>query len=783
MFCPKVMYLFVFLVHYLASVTAFELWSSNPADSFLVLQQGYPLGNGKLGVIPHGPPGNEKLNFNVDSLWSGGPFLWSNYTGGNPTHPKDQYLPSIREWIFQNGTGNVTQLLSTPYDGYGSYRVLANMTVAIEGVSSATSYRRSIDLGTGVHTTKFTGNDKKTYTSTVYCSHPAQVCVYVLESDQSMSEITLGLENTFVGSDLQTISCGSDYVRMQGVTQKGPPLGMNYEAIASVMSSGSYMSMSCTKGANATLKIKPGASTRSLTFLLAGGTDYDQKHGNARYNYSFRGAEPGPAVQKAIQSAGKDESAIRKAAITDYSELASQFSFMPNAANDASYTQTETADLILGYPLDTGNAYVDALLFEYGRHMLISSSRDGLPTNLLGMWEETLSAPWSADYHADINIQMNYWPADQTGLGGLNQPLWDYIQDTWVPRGTETAQLLYGAPGWVVHDEVNIFGHTGMKYDATWADYPAAAAWLMQHVFDHYDFSRDSAWLQRQGYPLLKGIAQFWLSQLQEDGYFKDGTLVVNPCNSPEHGVFTSILQTAPVANDHDEAFLSNVSKTLPRLDKGLHIGTWGEIKEWKLPDSFGYDFENDTHRHLSHLIGWHPGFAISALEDGYTNATIQSAVATSLYSRGNGTGPDADAGWEKVWRAACWARLNNTDMADFELRYAIYENYAGNGFSMYTAHDLPFQIDANYGIIGAMLNMLVIDLPAIGSSASKKVVLGPAIPARWKGGKVTGLRIRGGGSVDFEWNDSGLVTSASVKGGVKGIELVDRDGKLLARS
>jgi alpha-L-fucosidase 2 len=319
------------------------------------------------------------------------------------------------------------------------------------------------------------------------------------------------------------------------------------------------------------------------------------------------------------------------------------------------------------------------------------------------------------------------------------------MANTWVPRGSETAKLLYDAPGWVVHNEMNVFGHTGMKSEALWANYQVAAAWMMQHVFDHWDYSGDVGWMKTQGYPMLKGVAEFWLSQLQEDARNGDGTLVVNPCNSPEHGpttfgcvhyqqlihqVFDAVLSVSSVVEEADTNFLAEISSSLNRLDKGFHIGDWGQIKEWKLSDSEGYDFINDTHRHLSELVGWFPGYSLSSFMDGYTKITTQNAVKEKLYSRGEGKGQDANAGWEKVWRSACWARLNETERAYFELRYAIDENFAGDGFSMYKGLNTPFQIDANFGLGGAVLSMLVVDMPlAFGDNSTRTVVLGPAIP------------------------------------------------------
>jgi alpha-L-fucosidase 2 len=347
-----------------------------------------------------------------------------------------------------------------------------------------------------------------------------------------------------------------------------------------------------------------------------------------------------------------------------------------------------------------------------------------------------------------------------------------------------------------MHNEINVFGHTSMKSKALWANYPAAAVWMMQHVFDHWDCSQDVQWLKVQGYPMIKSVAEFWLSQLQEDTYTGDGTLVVNPCNSPEHGtttfgcahyqqlihqVFDAVLSISTVADELDTAFLKEVRSSLDRLDKGFHVGDWSQIKEWKLPDSEGYEFINDTDRHLSELVGWYPGYSLSSFLGGYTNTTIQNSVREKLYSRGEGIAEDANAGWAKVWRSACWARSNETGRGYFELRYAMSENSADNGFSMYKDLNIPFQIDANFGHGGAVLSMLVVDLLlTFDDNATRTVVLGPAIPAAWTNGKVKGLRLRRGGSMDFAWNDQRLVTHAQIHDRITPIRVVDRDGTLL---
>ncbi|EDU43196.1 hypothetical protein PtrSN002B_009456 [Pyrenophora tritici-repentis] len=811
---PKLTSFACFLAPIIQSASGKTLWSTSPADARDIYRTTYPLGNGRLGAMPVGPPAAETLTLNLDSLWSGGPFNISNYTGGNPHTLIASALPGIRDWIFTNGTGNVSALLGSN-DNYGSYQVLGNLTVKIPSLSSdiVSNYTRKLDMSTGTHTTTFiaNGNDLET---TGFCSFPDQVCVYTVQStgagDVPPLEVTL--DNVLVSPQLQNVTCVEGdttkpaHLRLRGVTQLGPPEGMRYDSIARVVSN-SNTDVSCDENTGL-LSIAPRSGTKSVSIVIGAGTNYDAKKGTAEHNYSFRGEDPALIVEATtLKAATKTLDQLRGRHIDDFTALTGLFELsLPDPLNSS---QTQTSELINRYTVNntSGDPYLESLLMENSRYLFISSSRPGsLPPNLQGRWSEGLETDWSADYHANINFQMNHWTSDQTGLTDLQSPLWDYMTDTWMPRGAETATLLYNAPGWVVHNEMNIFGHTAMKSAAEWANYPIAAAWMMQHVFDHWDYSRNATWLLKQGYPLLKGVAMFWLDQLQQDGYYKDGSLVVNPCNSPEHGgttfgcahyqqlihqVFHSILAVQPTVADPDTVFLTNLTSSLHRLDKGFHTGSFSQIKEWKIPDSYTYDRPNDTHRHLSELVGWHPGFSLSALQHGYSNATIASAVRQKLISRGPGKGPDGNSAWAKVWRSACWARLNDTEHAHWELRFAIETNWAPNGLSMYFGDKIPFQIDGNFGFGGAVLGMLVVDLPGaeVGrdGEAERTVVLGPAIPGSWGGGRVKGLVVRGGGVVDFGWDGRGVVGWVSVKGRdggeMKGVRFVNKEGRVLVDS
>lgn len=317
----------------------------------------------------------------------------------------------------------------------------------------------------------------------------------------------------------------------------------------------------------------------------------------------------------------------------------------------------------------------------------------------------------------------------------------------------------------------------------------------MQTVFDHWDYGRDLGWLQTVGYNLLREVSQFWASQLVQDNYSRDKTLVVNPCNSPEKGpttfgcanyqqiirqLFVMTLFAAGAVNDADAAFTAKLQELLKTMDNGIHFTNWGGLKEFKLPESMGQDIQGDKHRHISHLVGWYPGYSISSFSDGYSDSKIQKAVAASLRSRGNGNA-DGNTGWAKVWRAAAWARLNDTEQADYHLRYAIYQNIGPNGLSIYDGRSGPFQIDANFGLAGAMLAMLVYDVPPkLDGTGTRAVILGPAIPSRWGPGKVKGLRIRGGTVIDMEWNNRGIVSRVAVQKQGESCSFYSKENKLI---
>ncbi|KAK0757339.1 LOW QUALITY PROTEIN: hypothetical protein N5P37_010060 [Trichoderma harzianum] len=728
-------------------VAARKFWTSKPADPGNVLMTGFTIGNGRQGGLPLGIPGDDLLCLNDDSIWRGGPFANSmnlHYTAD-----------------------------------YGSYEALANLTVSIAGVTKYSKYKRTLDLETALHSAEFTANGA-TFSTVQFCSFPDQVCVYHVSSNKPLPQITFGLVDNYRTNPPSTVKCSSSGIWLSGrtVADDGEGLiGMKIDAQARALPSAG-LKATCNSNGQTVLSTK---SVKSVTIVVASGTEYDATKGNAAHNYSFRGADPYPGVVKTVSAVSKKNyNTILQSHVKDHGEWFNKFTLdLPDPHNSA---DVDTMDLITNYTTEKGDPFVENLLIEYGQYMFIASSRPGsLPPNLQGSWAPDGNPAWSSDYHIDVNVQMNHWHVEKMGLGGLTDPLWDFMTYTWVPRGTETANLWYNVSGWVAFTNTNIFGHTAQENDATWSNVAHDIAWMMAHVWDRYDYGRDKKWYASVGYPLMKGVASFWVDMMVPDEYFKDGTLVANPCNSPEHGpttfgcaqfqqvvweLFDHIIKDWDASGDTDTAFLKRVK----------------ESYKWKMD----IDTKNDTHRHLSHLYGFYPGYVISSVYA--DNKTVMDAVATSLYSRGNGT-EDSNTGWEKVWRGACWGQLGVTDEAYKELKYTIDMNFAANGLSVYTTGSwpyevtLPFQIDANFGLSANALAMLYTDLPKKwGDNSVQKVILGPAVPKEWAGGSVKGGSLRGGGTVDFSWDDEGVVNRAVVHGRRLPLVVVNKNGKVLAR-
>ncbi|KAJ7621165.1 glycoside hydrolase family 95 protein [Roridomyces roridus] len=776
-----------------------------------------PVGNGFLAAMTPGGTVQEATQLNIESLWAGGPFQDPTYNGGNK-QPSERTamaaaMQQYRDAIWDSPTGNIDDIstLTTDAGDYGSY-VGAGYLVSTLNISGAvTDYSRWLDLNQAIARATWT-QAGSTFTRETFCSNPTQACTQHISSTGALPSLSFAFASSIEASfPTPNITCfDSSTLRVQGFASIP---GMAYEFLGRVRSTGGHISCASAPAVsdpalwgpttNATLSVTGHPSEAWISWV--GGTDFSQDAGDAAHGFTFRGADPHVAVLALLSGPPSTATytSLRSAHFTDFEGAVGAFTL---DIGQKPQLGTPTDVLIGTYQTDVGNPYLEWLMFNYGRYLLASSARGELPANLQGKWALDTQTPWSGDYHSNINIQMNYWSAEMSNLNLIN-PLFTYFEKNWAPRGAETAWTLYNVSrGWVTHNEMNarvllafsflpsislqIFGHTGMKAadnSASWANYPESAVWMMVHVWDHFDYTNDVNWWKSQGWPLIKGVASFHLDKLVPDLRFNDGTLVVIPCNSPEQNpitlgcahaqqliwqLFNAVEKGFDASGDTDTAFLEEVRTKRDAMDKGLRIGWWGQLQEWKVDQ----DMQNDTHRHLSHLIGLYPGYAITNYEPTlqgnilvngsrttYTKSEIIDAATVSLIHRGNGTGPDADSGWEKMWRAASWAQLQNATEFYHELTYGIFENFGSSLFSLYDPFDADpiIQIDANLGLPGAILNALL-QAPDVPTIATPLVItLLPALPSQWSSGAMKGARVRGGMMVDLQW-EGGSPTSAS---------------------